>query len=132
MPFLSLSDFSVELLSDRVHNSASELFDPGAIIAENMFSLVASLYAVIFGSWVSNVILLLSGLGLSTTNEVNVLTSVAFNISTTTIAIFLLNVKSRDEASVRLLRVTVFSQVIQSADLSLSVSLWSDGTMNDE
>ena len=131
MPFLSLSNFSEASLRIRVHNSVPELFDPGAIIAENVLPVLVSLYAVILWSWVSNVILLL-GLGLSTTNEDNVVTSVAPVISTTTIAIFLLNSRLRDEAVVRLLRVTFVSQVIQSADLSLSASLWSDGTVNDE
>ena len=74
MPFLSLSDFSEDSLGFRVHNSVPELFDPGAIIAENMLPVLASLYAVILWSWVSNVILLLSELGLSTVNEANVLT----------------------------------------------------------
>ena len=73
MPFLSLSDFSEDSLGFRVHNSASEFFDPGAIIAENMLPVLASLFAVILWSWFSNVIL--SGLGLSTVNEFNVLTS---------------------------------------------------------
>ena len=127
-----MSDFSVESLSFRVHSMASLPFEPGAIIAENVLLVLEALYAVILWSWVSNVILLLSGLGLSTVNEVNVLTSVAYNIFTSTIAIFLLNVKSRDEAVVRLLRVTFVSQVIQSADLNLAASLWSDGTVNDE
>ena len=133
MPFLSLSNFSEASLRIRVHNSVPELFDPGAIIAENILLLVASLYAVILWSWFSNVILLLlSGLGLSTVNEANVVTSICPVISTTTIAIFLSNDKSRDEAFSRLLRVTFVSQVIQSADLNLAASLWSDGTVNDE
>ena len=75
MPFLSLSDFSEDSLGFRVHNSATELFDPGAIIAENMLPVLASLYAVILWSGFSNVIISLSGLGLSTVNEFNVLTS---------------------------------------------------------